>query len=117
MPQDDVIMVWWLGDQLGYGYNSSLGQWIIQSSNQFIYTGYMSNNPDDKNSLYDIFCLAHQWLLEDLVTIGPKLMSERVSASNVFQLLDFAKQYDNDNLSNCAKRFSCNKSAKCPLEG
>ena len=113
--QDDVIMVGWLGDQLGY--NSSLGQWIIQSSNQFIYTGYMSNNPDDKNSLSDIFCLAHQWLLEDLVTICPKLMSERVSASNVFQLLDFAKQYDNDNLSNCAKRFSCNKSAKCPLEG
>ena len=113
--QDDVIMVGWLGDQLGY--NSSLGQWIIQSSNQFIYTGYMSNNPDDKNSLSDIFCLAHQWLLEDLVTICPKLMSKRVSASNVFQLLDFAKQYDNDNLSNCAKRFSCNKSAKCPLEG
>ena len=65
----------------------------------------MSNNTDDENSLSDIFCLAHQWLLEDLVTICTKLMSERVNASNVFQLLDFAKQYDNDNLSNCAKRF------------
>ena len=69
--QDDVIMVGWLGDQLGY--NSSLGQWIIQSSNQFIYTGYMSNNPDDKNSLSDIFCLAHQWLLEDLSPLGQGL--------------------------------------------
>ena len=65
----------------------------------------MSNNTDDENSLSDIFCLAHQWLLEDLVTICTKLMSERVNSSNVFQLLDFAKQYDNDSLSNCAKRF------------
>ena len=69
----------------------------------------MSNNTDDENSLSDIFCLAHQWLLEDLVTICTKLMSERVNASNVFQLLDFAKQYDNDNLSNCAKRFNPRK--------
>ena len=65
----------------------------------------MSNNTEDENSLSDIFCLAHQWLLEDLVTICTKLMSERVNSSNVFQLLDFAKQYDNDSLSNCAKRF------------
>ena len=53
----------------------------------------------------DIFCLAHQWLLEDLVTICTKMMTKRVGAANVFQLLDFAKQYDNQNLSNCAMKF------------
>jgi hypothetical protein len=55
--------------------------------------------------LPDIFCLAHQWLLEDLVTICTKMMTKRVGAANVFQLLDFAKQYDNQNLSNCAMKF------------
>ena len=65
----------------------------------------MSSNASDENNLSDIFCLAHQWLLEDLVSICTKLMSQRVSSTNVFQLLEFAKQYDNTNLSNCAKRF------------
>ena len=93
--------------------NFTSNKWALQIlslcliNSNYSRTGYLSNNrdTDDENSLSDIFCLAHQWLLEDLVTICTKLMSERVNASNVFQLLDFAKQYDNDSLSNCAKRF------------
>lgn len=78
---------------------------IIWTSSDVWVSGFMSSNASDENNLSDIFCLAHQWLLEDLVSICTKLMSQRVSSTNVFQLLEFAKQYDNTNLSNCAKRF------------
>ena len=67
--------------------------------------GYISSSTCDDDNLPDIFCLAHQWLLEDLVNTCTKMMSQRISTSNVFQLLDFANQYGNEQLDSCSKRF------------
>merc|ERR1719430_2365800 len=84
-----------------------IGSNVVMAVISFIYTGHMSSSicDEEDTSLPDIFCLAHQWLLEDLLDICTKLMSERVSSSNIFNLLDFAKQYDNKNLNICAKKF------------